>query len=402
MKKHLAVLCGVYFPSPSPTGLCTKRYLSLLRDSYDIDVICISSADLPAEAEKDGIRVHALLGRRMQTERRGSSLNRAAAHAAGVLQMRTRVLGNLAWFRDQALARLKDLHRECPFDAVFSVCSPFAAHCAAKAFKQENPNVRWCAYTVDPYAADGRIRPLRYSMKRLAAYERSVCACADVLLLSEEVFAARADLRGSNPDCRRLPYLLPEVSDTALQNNEFASGHINCVYAGRFYPKLRDPEPMLAAFHALSDPHIRLHLYSVGCEDSVKKYAALDSRLVLHEPVSHAKIGEIYRSADFLVNVENSLPEFLPSKLFEYIAACRPIISFGSGQSKELLAKHPAALLVSNAEDAQKSLQIFLNANCGKEISTAEIESSYRRHGRESIRSILEHALSEDGDAALP
>lgn len=402
MKKHLAVLCGVYYPSPSPTGLCTKRYLSLLKDSYEIDVICISSAEKPMEAEEDGDRVHALLGRRMQAARRGGALTRAAARAIGAAQIKTAVLGNLAWFEKQALALLRQLHEERPVDAVFSVCSPFAAHCAAEAFKRENPNVRWCAYTVDPYAADSRIRPLFYSKARLAARECAVSARADVLLLSEEVYAARADLRSCAPDCRRLPYLLPKVSEAPLQTAEFSSGQINCVYAGRFYPKLRDPEPMLQAFHAASDPDIRLHLYSTGCEDTVERYAAQDGRILLHAPVPHEKIGEIYQSADCLINVENSTPEFLPSKLFEYIAACRPIVSFGSGQSRELLRKHPKALHISDAEDAKRDLQTFLKTNRGVRIPAAEIETIYGRHCPDSIRRLLAAALSADGKDAAP
>ena len=393
MKKHLAVLCGVYYPAPSPTGLCTKRYLSLLRYSFDIDVICISSAEKPMLAEEDGVRVYALLGKRMKTERRGGTLTRAAAHAIGVVQMKTAVLGNLTWFREQALARLKEIHSERPVDAVLSVCSPFAAHCAARKFKRENPKVRWCAYTVDPYAADGRIRPLFYSKERLAAFECEVSAGADVLLLSEEVYAVRSDIRGCGADCRKLPYLLPELSDAAPAEPAFSKENINCVYAGRFYPKLRNPELMLQAFHAVSNPDIRLHLYSTGCEDIVNQYSAQDSRILPHAPVSYEKIREIYKSADVLVNVENSSPEFLPSKLFEYIAACRPIVSFGSGQSRELLKAHPAALHISCTEEAEKDLQQFLETKRGVTIAADEIERLYERHSQNSIRSILTDAL---------
>lgn len=393
MKKHLAVLCGVYYPAPSPTGMCTKRYLSLLSDDYEIDVICISSAEKPAQAEEDGVRVHALLGKRMQKERRGGALTRAAAHAIGAAQMKTAVLGNLAWFREQALARLKEIHCEHPVDAVFSVCSPFAAHCAAMEFKRENPGVRWCAYTVDPYAADGRIRPVFYGKERLAAFECGVCARADVLLLSEEVCAAREDLRVCNQDCRSLPYLLPELPREPLQTAEFSNEYINCVYAGRFYPKLRNPELMLKAFCTVSVPELRLHLFSAGCEDIVKKYIAQDHRIVLHASVSHEKIGKIYRSADFLINVENSIPDFLPSKLFEYIAACRPIISFGSGQSRELLKTHPAALHISDAKNADEALQTFIETNRGVRIDADEIETRYARYGRKGISRILLDAL---------
>ena len=159
---------------------------------------------------------------------------------------------------------------------------------------------------------------------------------------------------------------------------------------------------MLAAFHALADPKIRLHLYSTGCEDLVKRFAAQDGRIRLHAPVSHEKIGEIYRCADVLINVENSLPEFMPSKLFEYIAACRPIVSFGSGQSRQLLAKHPAALLVSDANDAGARLRAFLEKNHGRQIAADEIETVYERHSRNSIHRILIKALSQSEEAASP
>ena len=394
MKKHLAVLCGVFYPKPSPTGLCVQRFVSLLSDSYDIDVVCISSSAVPTEIEENGVRIHALLGKRMQMERNGSVLKCAAAHAIGAAQIKTSVLGNLSWFYEQSLELLKQLHQKNPVDAVFSVCSPFAAHCAAKEFVKDNPNVRWCAYTVDPDASDGRIRPFCYSTERLSAYECGICDCADTLLLSEEVYATRNDLRNCNADCRRLPYLLPTFPDNPIPERNPSNKYINCVYAGRFYSKIRNPEQMLTTFHAVSNPNLRLHLYSTGCEDVVKRFAAKDSRILLHATVSSEEIRKIYQEADFLVNVENSLPEFMPSKLFEYIAACRPIISFGSGQSRILLAAHPASFIACGAGDASK-LQSFLETKLGTIISAAEIEKLYEHHSQNNIRRILIDALSE-------
>lgn len=393
MKKHLAMLCGVYFPEPSPTGLCVKRFASLLKGTYDIDIICISSADTPKQTVQDGFTVYALLGERMKAERRSHGPVRKLLHAAGAVQMKASVLGNLSWFQKAALEQLTQLHRQHPLDAVFSVCSPFAAHCAARSFHSENPQVRWCAYTVDPLASQNRIRPFFVSSEKLAALECATCSSADVLLLSEEISHIRQDLRGCNPSSRVLPYMLPMLPLSDDWEPDFSKQHINCVYAGRFYADLRNPKPMLEAFCSLPDKTVRLHLYSTGCEQIVSDYAARDCRIVLHTPVTHNKIPAIYRAADILVNVENSVSDYFPSKTFEYIAACKPILSFGHGQSNALLAAHPAAFLTDGTKTDVPSLECFLKTNRSRMISSEEIAAIYGKHSAMNIQHILTEAL---------
>lgn len=45
MKKHLAMIVGGYYPTPSPTGKCAEQYVSLIQDDYEIDVVCIARSD---------------------------------------------------------------------------------------------------------------------------------------------------------------------------------------------------------------------------------------------------------------------------------------------------------------------------------------------------------------------
>ena len=46
MKKHLAIICGVFYPNPSATGKSAKQFAELLSDEYDIDVICLSEDEI--------------------------------------------------------------------------------------------------------------------------------------------------------------------------------------------------------------------------------------------------------------------------------------------------------------------------------------------------------------------
>jgi len=45
MRKRLVMIVGNYYPNPSPTGKCAEAYVDLLRDQFDISVICIADTE---------------------------------------------------------------------------------------------------------------------------------------------------------------------------------------------------------------------------------------------------------------------------------------------------------------------------------------------------------------------
>lgn len=397
MKKHLAIICGVFYPDPSPTGLCAKRFAQLLSDEYDIDIICLSieteSKDMVIDA---GMRVHTLQGKRMAFELKSNGIVKKMIHLAGVVQIKTSLLGNLTWFRRAANQKLEELHDERVFDAVFTICSPFAAHCAGLDFKKRHPDVRWCGYTVDPYATKNRIRPVGMRLDKLIHEEKKVLAAMDAVLLSEEVHEHRPELYQGCQNCSRLPYMLPMFPKIKNKQKYFDKQYINCVYAGSFYKDIRNPEGMLQYFSKMISSNVRLHLYYRGCEDIVAQYANSSENITLHDRVSSEEISSIYRDADVLINIGNSTPEFLPSKTFEYIVSGKPIVNFYSYRNGEaVLDQHPYCLQLQNKFEANglKQLQEFLCQQGRKSISKDMIDDIYYSHTPEKILEILMNAL---------
>lgn len=388
MKKHLAVICGIFYPEPSPTGLCAGRFSELLLTDYEIDLICISSNGLSETAVlKNGITVHTLAGTRLSKEKAASGLTKKILHFAGSAQLKLFFLGNLSWYRKAAKACLEKINSDYPLDAVFSICSPFSAHYAAMDFKSKYPSVHWCAYTVDPYSTENRIRAVTCSLKKLKNKERYVLSKPDSLLLSEEVYESRKDLYENRPDCRPLPYILPERELPEGKRRFFKAEDINCVYAGSFYKDIRNPEEMLKTFAALKDARIKLHLFSAGCEELVERYVGECPNIILHSRIPHADIPALYRDADILVEVSNNVAEFLPSKTYEYIATGKPILSFGNGN--KALEAYPLALSISTAADSGKSAKEFILKNKGSVLSEKEIRDIYRKHTAPVVKQIL-------------
>ena len=395
MKKKLAVLCGVYYPEPSPTGLCVKKFVDLLQDDFDIDILCIAKNGVAETVcREDGAVIHTLTCRRLEKEMRATGMKRKVLHLFGAAQIKLRLLGNLSWLRKAYTEKLCELSAKQPYDAVFSVCSPFAAHVAAKDYRASHPSVHWCAYTVDPYAAKNRIRPVGVSFRRLCAAERETLCKADSLLLSEEVFCHRKDLYAGHPDCQPLPYILPATGCVGGERAYFDKDDINCVYAGRFYEDIRNPETMLKVFSSLEDSKIKLHLFSVGCEEIVCRYQQQCPNILVHDPVPHDEIAKVYRDADILVNVTNTVEEFLPSKTFEYIALCKPIVDFCAAAENRELARYPLCLQIrhGNGEDAA-AVREFVTKSRGKTVSDMQITEIYRKNTKACVKEILRKAI---------
>lgn len=407
MKKHLAIICGIYYPNPSPTGLCTRRYAKLLADEYDIEIICMSNGEAAQTlVDENGFTVHILAGKRMAAEYKSKGVFKKLIHLHGALQIKTKLLGNLRWYRRAACKKLNEINCKRKLDAVLTVCSPFAAHFAGMDFKKDHPDVTWCGYTVDPYAAKNRIRPIGCTFKKLVEKEAAVLSFMDAVFVSEEVYKNRPELYRHSNNCKTLPYLLPDFNTGGSKNKRFNDSDINCVYAGSFYRDIRNPETMLSCFSGLADTNIKLHLYARGCEDIVAKYSALADNIVMHDRVGADEIAEVYREADILVNIGNATPEFLPSKTFEYIASGKPIIHYYyEGMKDGILDKYPLCLQlrIKSKDTSGDVLLNYIHENRNKIVASDEVESIYTKHSKANIREILlnsclKNATLQQGD----
>lgn len=394
-KQHIVIICGVFYPEPSPTGLCVKRFADILINDFDIDIVCISSsgADEIINAP-EGYKIYTLSGGVNWWEHHTNGLIKKMIHQVGRLQIKLLLLGNLNWYKKKIVKSLEHINTAHHIDTIFSISSPFAAHVATAQYREHHSETHWCAYTVDPYATRNRIRPLFYKFDDLVKKEKQTLLKSDILLISEEVYSSRKDLYVGHKNCSALPYMIPEVHETEKKINYFRKDAINCIYAGRFYENIRNPEPLLKAFSSLAHPKIKLHLFSVGCEKIVQKYVETYDNIIKHGFVSQELMHAIYNEADILVTVMNATNEFLPSKTFEYIATGKPIISFYSSFRYDDLCKYPLLLIIkeNNIEDIE-GLRDFILNSYGKKIEKREIERLYKKNSKEYIKELLVKAL---------
>ena len=334
--KHLVLIAGVYYPQPSPTGKCAGQYVSLLKDEYDIDIIYIqSNLGKTYGVTVDGETLFSITNWRVWIEmwfqkRRENSNNKFLCRiymlgvilmkVIGRLQSTLLFPGNMRWFYKKAYRTLIMINKRYPIDVIFTVNSPFAAHLAGRAYKTKYPNVNWITYTVDPFfiGFEHCISRQNYKYTKALFEEKSVLASADTNFLSEEVYEYCKKLYENIIEKTfPLPYLLLKNENSAI--NLFDPQKINLVYAGRFYKEIRNPEILLKTFLLVNNKDLLLHLYvSSDCEELINDYVEKSSgRIIRHNLVEHEEILKILNSADILINVGNTIPEFKPSKIFE-------------------------------------------------------------------------------------
>ena len=416
--KHLVLITGIYYPEPSPTGRCAHQYVSLLKDEYIVDVIYINSGlEKTYGSLVEGERLYGLRHWRLWLE---SWFGQKCQNSANLLLQRLfrlAVLGmksigriqsmvffpnNLRWFYKKAYRTLCRIHEEKSIDVVFTVNSPFVAHLAGAAFKKKYPEVRWVTYTVDPYyVGHSKKKNADRTKEKAFQLERGILSGADANLLSEEVYQNAPGLYDTMKErTYPLPYLL-EDSSWHEPVEIFNKNCVNLVYAGRFYKDLRNPEYLLQTMLEIEDPKIVLHLYAASdCDSLIDAYVKKsEGRILRHEIVSSSEIKKVLAAADILVNVENTIPEFKPSKVFEYISMRKPIINFCPGQNPDAtLTMYQKCITISQDEDVlmENALRIknFCSGAKKEGVSWDDLERIYSKHLPKGVRCIIQQAIA--------
>lgn len=420
-KKNLAMVLGSFYPLPSAIGENAAFFADLLKDDYKISVICIQRADKKASGMFwKNAEVYTLTQTRLRWSQIADEKSRKAESSfkklfyrlicdslrgIGKIQSTFFYIDNCYWYSRKAKKQLDKLNEKNKIDAVISFSSPIESHFASRKFRKENPDVRWVAYFGDPFANPQFRKNIFVSMKTLENIQNSIVESADYVLMTDEIYKK---WNGKYVHCGEktasLPYVLKKdiFRNSSCTEIDFDSSKIHVVYAGAFYKDIRNPEYALKVFDkATKKSEIVLHLFSQGnCGDIIEKYSRKSGgKIIDHGTVSKEELLSVYEKADILLNIGNSTDAYNPSKVFEYISTCKPIISFYQNNlvSNELSGYPSAVQLAFDGDidaDAQKIIS-FCNSNRGKSVDFSELEILFSEHVAENIKDKLEIALKQ-------
>lgn len=269
--------------------------------------------------------------------------------------------------------RIEQLQAQNSYDAVIAVCAPYHT---AWALADADISAKKATWQMDPYSANREYTPYGGAEKELAMYAKIDRAFITGLMEPDYESGPLAPAK-SKTQVLEFPCLAPLPAAPAEKH----SG-IQCVFAGSLHPEIRQPYALLSLFAQLGDlPDLQLVMLGGGWEhfppDTPNACrAALGSRLVIAGQVPPETARSAMAGADVLINLGNTVTNQLPSKIFEYFSAGKPVLNLCSNPDDPALAyfaRYPLALtLFAGDAGAPDKLRAWLAETAGKQIDFAQ------------------------------
>jgi glycosyltransferase involved in cell wall biosynthesis len=222
--------------------------------------------------------------------------------------------------------------------AIFSTSPYHSTHLAALRLKRAL-NIPWIAEFRDPWAGDLFTNyPTEFHRKANAALERKVVEAADAVVVVSD--GMRKDFRSRYPRLPRVEVIYNgfDAADFQGVDATLPPGPYTIRHLGTFYPD-RKPDAFLRGLALFlkrtpqARPSLKVELYGRHHSDVEARLRALCDELGLrevvafHPYVSHHEAIKLLRTSHALLLVPGPGETTVTGKLFEYLAAARPILA---------------------------------------------------------------------------
>lgn len=247
---------------------------------------------------------------------------------------------------------------------------PFSVNYQAAQFKLKNPNIILIQDFRDLWASD-RISQVSSKFKRkLVALEKFSLKYADAAVSVTEGYRAQFEKNSEVP-----VYLIengydPGLFEHVVENNPFNKNIYHMVYLGNAFAGREECCDIFLGYLQKNTPPIKVTFIGSMPKFVKTKYAELIDKgiCVFLNPMSHNESIDRLFEADFALHFNaRGVPEALSTKVYEYAAARKPIIScnFG-GEIERLITSHKWGLSINLATDdiATKMSSFLAGQSC--------------------------------------
>lgn len=278
---------------------------------------------------------------------------------------------NIELIRNVYSALSKELSSHNEINLLITIAVPHPIHWSTAFFKSHNPekfkNITWVADCGDPYMGNPFTTPPFY----FQYIENAFCKSADFITVPTDT-AIGAYPAAFRDKIRVIPqgFKLDSIKNLGYRPENAIPTFI---YAGNFYPKLRDPTPLLEYLSTL-DKDFKFIIYTKDSKIIEKYITKMESKLVVKPFIPRNEVLIELEKADFLINLENPSSVQSPSKLIDYAISGRPVLSINT--NKPL--------------DREKIIQ-FLNGNYANAYIFKDIEKYNIKNVVNNFLQLLNH-----------
>ena len=304
---------------------------------------------------------------------------------------------------------LKKYLIEHPVDAIISTGPPHSMHLIALRLKRKL-KIPWIADFRDPWTEIDfydQLRLTKRSDRKHKTQEKNVVSEADKVVVIGKTMAERfGKTLGVTPvivpngyDEADFDQILNE-QDRSTSRNEFLIVHVGAMNRDRNQPAFWEAISELLIDHhdLLSGLKIKLvGKLDVSVQQSIVKYG-LQDHVEIIDYLPHDQIIPLLQSASVLYLPINNTPNaksIQTGKLFEYLAAARPILGIGpvDGDAANILRECQAGEMVS-PEDKERLKALILKWTRSAEAGTLKMKSpGIEKYTRKNLADVIANQL---------
>lgn len=369
-------------------------------------VVASAEADSPAEELRAGVRVF----------RRGTGIaawlrhtlldgpqepSGAARHAMGIVA--PKVAGTIlkrcydmtwkrVWWPDRAclwylpaVRFARELLTRNRYDALVTSSHPFTCHVVGHVLKRLVPDLPWLVDIGDPFSF-AREMPLNnrllYGFLNRAV-ERKVLRLADrVVVTNHRTVERYSETFGPWVDSKTRvigPAIPNAVLSEKVSTFALSKGYVDIVFSGNLLNPVRRPQELMRWIAKLvrawpkEEVPLRFHFMGDSAQDlrRIAATAAVEDVVECHGKLDRHEALAAIRASHVLLNCGNVTDYQLPSKVYEYMAAGKPIINVVFNErdpSIEALGVYEAVLHVRPKCDFMEGVVAFIRHGVGQPL----------------------------------
>ncbi|MEG1845817.1 MAG: hypothetical protein RR239_02840 [Oscillospiraceae bacterium] len=406
--KNILFMTESYAPFPSPNGICAKKVADCLHSKgNNTYVITLKNAFGLLENENiDGtnvIRVNENLIDRLIINVSTKGNNKILLKGLTFLSRLKGAVYGLFYpllsisevFRYYSAA--KKIHKKNGVDVCVSNYHRMQGVLAGVLLKKKYPNIKFIVYTLDCISG-GWIPKILHSnklpLKSLKRWEKIIFKYADGICVME---SHRQHYKSEEYNwCRdKIKYMdipLLELRDNSKKT--INKDKVKLVFTGSMSAATANPKYLIKLLKFLPDNY-EFHIYgSIGNEimQNIESSNLLDKKIFCHGRINQTEIAALQNDADVLLNFGCVNANMIPCKIFEYLSAKRPIISFYKADTDSSKPYFENFEDDNEIENNAKKLMEFL-----KKSNNIKIDDDYvlKRYYNNTPYPMAEEILSE-------
>lgn len=349
MKKILIISNS--FLGNNPRGIRARNISEYLKASSDLHILAFDYY-INKEIEKNfklHKLKHSLIYRLLQKDiffpKLKNTLRRKIITIISIFIRKFIFPDDLIIEKNKIIKKTLSLHKKYNFDIIIGLAQPFSMYYIGNEIKKHDPNIKWVLDIGDPFF-NNAIKQ-NYKPKKIKNYEEKSLLNTDLIILTNKY--TMDNYIKTFPILKEKRFgIIPQGANLInlknKKNKKILIDKINLIYAGIFYPKLREPHELFKAIK--HKKNIYLNIFGAP-----NIYKNLDNRISFKGRVSNAKVLEEYQNSDILIFIDNATGFQTSGKIYELLAIRKPILFIyenDNSPTKEILQNYNFIVFTKN------------------------------------------------------